>query len=142
MPKSAQAFTNPCYCINARRAAGALTAYYDRALAETGLSIGQFALLWILDAMGESNVTRLAEALGLERTTVVRNLKPLSTAEYISDIPGSNARDRKLTVTAKGRAALDTAIPLWKAAQKGIQGAIGQEHIQLFKELMSRLQQV
>lgn len=113
-----------------------------QALAETGLNVGQFSLLWNLDSLDQSNVARLAEALGLERTTVVRNLKPLLADGYIDDMIGDNSRDRKLVVTAKGKAALTKAIPLWKEAQKKMRSVIGQENVQIFKDVQARLQQV
>ena len=140
MTKTAGSFSTPCYCINSRRATNALTAHYDKALAACGLSVGQFSLLRNLDAMGGSNVTALADRVGLERTTVVRNLKPLTEGGFIQDSVEASGRERRLLVTAKGKAALAKGIPLWKQAQKDVREAIGPEHMDMFRAVMAALQ--
>jgi len=137
-----KSLNNPCHCITARRAASALTACYDRALAECGLSITQFSLLWNLDALAESNVTRLAECVGLERSTLVRNLKPLIANGYIRDGADDGSRDRKLFVTAEGKAALTRGIPLWKRMQKEIYSKVGAGDIEIFRKVAAAFQQM
>ncbi|MCL1915083.1 MAG: MarR family winged helix-turn-helix transcriptional regulator [Desulfovibrionaceae bacterium] len=106
------------------------------------MNVGQFYLLMNLDAMTESNVTKLADVLGLERTTVVRNLKPLLADGFVADISGDNNRDRKIIVTAKGKTTLTKAIPLWKKTQREVYSVIGAENINMFQDVMTRLQQL
>lgn len=131
---------SPCHCVNLRRATGALTDYYNQAIEPCGLTISQFSLLWSLDFLGTSNITALAERVGLERSTLVRNLKPLTGKGYIEDLAGAGERDRQLRVTPKGKMALEIGIPLWKEAQREIKTVIGIDNMDMFREILAKLQ--
>jgi DNA-binding MarR family transcriptional regulator len=50
---------------------------YDAALRPSGLRATQFTLLAVLSSQGELPLTKLAEILVLDCTTLTRNLKPL-----------------------------------------------------------------
>lgn len=68
---------NKCFCSNLHQADLALTAFYNRYISPTGLTIRQYTLLSYLQSLQPINVTRLALAMNLDRTSLVRNLKPL-----------------------------------------------------------------
>lgn len=129
----------PCHCINLRRAANHITNYYTRALEPCGLTVSQFSVLWSLDALGQSNTTALAERVGLDRSTLVRNLKPLQTGGFIGDVAEAGQRDRMLHVTEKGAKALEIGIPLWKSAQREVKGLLG-EKLEIFSDALYALQ--
>lgn len=60
----------------------------------------------------------LAELLGMERSTLNRNLKPLEEMGLVATaIDKSDARVRALQLTSSGRALLDQAIPIWARIQ-------------------------
>lgn len=63
------------------------------------------------------SVSDLANGVGLERTTVVRTLKPLIKRGFISDISEPETRRRKLHLTEKGCKTVAKAKPLWLQAQ-------------------------
>ena len=65
----------PCHCIQVRRAAGALTKLYDKALEPVGLTVSQFSLLNDIRALGPCSKSALADYTGLERTTIIRALR-------------------------------------------------------------------
>jgi len=117
----------PCYCLNARRAALALTARYDEALAPHGLKVTQYSLLCSVARHGTPNLTRLAEATGLDRSTLGRNLRGLEALGLVTLTPGEDQRDRVASVTAEGRARIRAATPAWKAAQAEVEAALGAE---------------
>jgi DNA-binding MarR family transcriptional regulator len=129
-----------CYCINLRRAAGSVTACYDRILSPSGLTINQYSLLVNLKRLGESNISGLADCVGLERTTLIRNIRPLLDRGYISDVPRTGARDRCLLVTDAGTEALDAAAPLWKDAQDRVNEKIGAVNVELLNKLLWELE--
>ena len=83
-----------CFCINLRRAAGAISDFYDRALSEAQLTTSQFSLMRTLSRLQPCTVTALAQEMGLERTTLVRTMKPLSERELIADLVRSR-RERR-----------------------------------------------
>ena len=134
--------TSPCHCINIRRVAGHITDYYSRAIEPCGLTVNQFSVLWSLDFLGRSNTTTLAEQVGLERSTLARNLKPLLSRGFIEDTAPAGRRDRMFRVTPKGKMALEIGIPLWQAAQKEINALIGPDKLTDFKAVLMRLQDI
>ena len=131
---------NRCYCINIRRAANAVTEYYDKAIKPSGLTLNQFSLLKNMSRIGVCSVSGLAEYVGLERSTLVRNLKPLFAMGYLEDISAPGARSRQIRVTAQGLRAADIAVPLWEEAQNGLMEKIGTENMQAFMDVLSELE--
>lgn len=117
----------PCYCLNARRAALALTSRYDEALAPHGLKVTQYSLLCSVARHGTPNLTRLAEATGLDRSTLGRNLRGLAALGLVALAPGEDQRDRVVSVTAEGKARIRAATPAWKVAQAEVEAALGAE---------------
>jgi len=114
-----------CYCANARRAALALTALYDGALAPHGLKATQFSLLRAVDRHGEPNLTTLAEATGLDRSTLGRNLRVLEGLGCVALSPGGDQRDRVVALTAGGRARVRAASRSWSRVQEALSQALG-----------------
>ena len=119
------AMSTDCACFNVRKAARALTAFYDRALAPTGLRATQATLLVALARAGDIPVTRLAGILGMDRTTLTRNLEPLERDRLVVIRPGEDRRVKLAGITEKGRKTLAAAIPLWWEAQRGIAEGTG-----------------
>ena len=117
-----------CYCINFRRAANIVTKYYDNYLKEVGITINQFSLLKNILKIEPASISDIAVRVGLERTTVVRNLKSLFKEDLIEDISEISERNKKVRLTEKGKDVLNSAIPLWEKAQKDIENKIGKEN--------------
>ena len=70
-----------CYCINLRNASGIIAKIYDEHLAPYGITVRQYSMMKNLERLGEASVTELAEYIELERTSVVRMLRPLTERE-------------------------------------------------------------
>lgn len=119
--------TVACYCANLRRAALALTALYDEALAPHGLKVTQFSLLHAVKRHGSPNLTRLAAATGLDRSTLGRNLRVLAGLGLVAFPPGEDQRDRVVSLTPEGRARLRAATAAWSSIQHAVSGALGAE---------------
>ena len=109
-----------CACRSLRRSARAVTRLYDEILRPSGLRITQFTLL-VAVAIGEPvPITRLADALDLDRTTLARDLKPLTEQGLVEIAAGEDRRMRKVRLTRLGRQAIERAYPLWQQAQARI----------------------
>jgi DNA-binding MarR family transcriptional regulator len=109
-----------CACRNLRRTARAVTQLYDEILRPSGLRITQFTLL-VAVAIGEPvPITRLAAALDLDRTTLARDLKPLTERGLVQIAVGEDRRQRVVRLTRQGRQAIARAYPLWQQAQARI----------------------
>ena len=130
-----------CSCFNLRRAARRVTQVYDSALAPSGLKATQFSLLAVLgDLEAEEGIamTRLAEILGTDRTTLTRNLVVVERDGLVTVRVGDDSRSRLVALSKAGRAALDRATPLWAEAQAEMAKHIGTDQKD-FLELNRRL---
>jgi DNA-binding MarR family transcriptional regulator len=108
-----------CHCYALRRAARLVTQHYDRLLRPSGLRTTQFTLLVTLAEAGPMPMTRLAGRLGLERTSLTRNLKPLEARGWVVVEADADRRVRTVAVTPSGRGKARAALPLWRKAQAG-----------------------
>ncbi len=116
-----------CTCASVRRAARAVTRAYDAALAPSGLKATQFTILAALSKLGDAPMTRLAEVLGMDRTTLTRNLRPLIGAGLIVIAPEADERVRRVRLTPAGYAAFERALPLWRSVQHRLVDRLGRE---------------
>jgi DNA-binding MarR family transcriptional regulator len=109
-----------CACRNLRRTARAVTRHYDDTLRPSGLRITQFSLLVAVALSEPVPIIRLADALDLDRTTLARDLKPLTEQGLLEISAGEDKRTRMVRLTVQGREAIARAYPLWRQAQARI----------------------
>jgi DNA-binding MarR family transcriptional regulator len=128
-----------CTCYRLRQAARLMSRNYDTVLAPCGISIGQFGVLATLAGMEGPSISKLADALQMERTTLTRNLTPLRKLGYVVTEPGPDRRSRSLCLTAAGRKALTAARPKWQAAQHGFEKQFGRPDVKLLNAKLDDL---
>ena len=109
-----------CTCFAARRGARAITQLYDRYLRPAGLKATQFTLLAFLVQSDSLPLSQVADRLGMERTTLTRNLQPLILKGYVEVTTGKDQRVRMIEITDQGVAAAKRALPYWTEAQQKI----------------------
>ena len=120
-----------CTCLRMRRATRRVTQRYDHALEPTGLTASQFGLLGYLHGASSapahaSSIGAIAEWLGMDPTTLNRNLKPLLAKGMVKNATDpADGRVRIVQVTEKGLRTLREALPRWRDAQADIEKAIG-----------------
>src|SRR4051812_49402948 len=114
-----------CAGFNLRRASRAVTQHFDHALAPAGLRTTQFTLLGALALGGPVSINELSHKLVVDRTTLTRNLRLLRDAGLVERRPPATGREIRFVLSEAGRAALIRALPLWRAAQRGIEEAFG-----------------
>lgn len=127
-----------CFALHARMTARLLTRTYDAALRPLALKVPQFGILGAIGHGAEISETALAEKLGLERTTLVRNLKVLAEKGWIEPVPGGG-RGLRHRLTPKGKATLDAAIPLWQTAQRRIESNLAATDADQARQAMKAL---
>jgi DNA-binding MarR family transcriptional regulator len=110
------ALTKACPCLAARRRARAITRHFDGYLRPHGLRSTQFSVLAALALRGPTGRGRLADGLGLDRTTLTRSAATLERHGWIATRDTEDGRERPLALTEAGRRALDAALPSWKEA--------------------------
>jgi DNA-binding MarR family transcriptional regulator len=106
-----------CHCLAARRQARAITRLFDEKLRPHGLRATQFSVLVGLALGGPRPIGTLAEALGLEHTTLTRGAARLERNGWIGTDQSTDGRERPLRLTPAGRRKLEEAFPAWQEAQ-------------------------
>lgn len=135
---TADAARKRCTCFLLRKLTRRVTQTYDQALAPAGLTITQYSMLVHL-ARGEGgSVTALASRMGMERTTLVRNLKPLVAAGWARYGERRAGKPAALELTAAGRTRLRSAAPLWELAQDALEARLGAKSVAALHALVDR----
>ncbi|HKC01651.1 MAG TPA: MarR family transcriptional regulator, partial [Terriglobales bacterium] len=89
----------PCACSQVRRLAKKLSSLYDTLLSPEDLTITQYSLLASIERAGQLSHAVLAEKVGMERTTLTRNLRPLTRAKWVTAGTGKDRRQHLLQLT-------------------------------------------
>jgi DNA-binding MarR family transcriptional regulator len=117
-----------CTCFKLRKLTRAMSRLYDQHLATVGLKTTQYSLL-ANAARAALPVAELADLLGLERTTLTRNLKPLADAGWVELKPGADGRQRIVTITASGRGKVKQGYVAWRRAQTEFETLMGRDTV-------------
>ena len=108
-----------CLCFAVRKAARAVTQHYDRALRATGLRATQFNMLTVLAEAGPLPMASLAEFMGMDRTSLTRNLQPPARRKWVKIAASEDDRRvRMVEITPAGLTMLRKAVPAWRKAQE------------------------
>ena len=110
-----------CSAHRIRRKARLISRQYDEALRPSGLKVTQFSLMVAIETQKHGSISELAEAMGLERTTLTRNLSVLQNLGFVEPKPDQSGRSRQMQLTAKGLQALEVAFPYWQDVQLKIE---------------------
>jgi DNA-binding MarR family transcriptional regulator len=125
-----------CACADVRRVARKLTSMYDSGLAPAEITITQYSLLVNIGRAGQLSHTALAERLGMDRTTLTRNVRPLIKAKWVAVASGEDRRQHLLQLTAAGKKKLSRGIRLWEKIQGQFVSEIGVQPLQELRKLM------
>ena len=107
-----------CVCLALRKAAREVTRYYDRALRAHRLRATQLSILVAASQAGPVLLSRMAEVLGMDRTTLLRNVRPLVRRRLLTASLDADSRRTEIRATVAGRALLRRLYPDWKKAQE------------------------
>lgn len=132
--------SSPCNCMNIRRAARAVSQFYDSVLEPGGISLNQFGMLNVIDSMQSPGISELAGEFRVDRTTMNRNLKPLLEKGLICQRQGSDARRKEIVLTESGHSALQRGMELWLEAQKSLELYLGADELKQLKSTLSKLE--
>ncbi len=130
-----------CAALRTRMAARKVTRAYDEALRPLGLKVTQFTLLVAIKRGAPDSISRLADNLALERTTLTRNLQRLEKDGLIEIGPEGYRRARSLRLTERGEARLEQALPIWRTIQDRLVAELGRERWEDAKLLLNDLTQ-
>lgn len=112
-----------CACANIRRAARLVTQLYGY---EMGWNAepAQFSLLSMLSRRPGASQASLGLALGLDKTTLSRNLRLMQRNGWIEPVPAEDRRARGYRLTPAGEKILSTTKAGWTRAQSKLRAAL------------------
>lgn len=124
-------------CFAIRQAARHISQLYERHLSEAEVTPTQFSILWALRRGSSLTMLELAQAMVMDRTTLVRALRPLLRHGLVAGEPdGQGPRRLKVSLTRGGQVRLDEAMAFWRAAQDEFERKFGpQQAASLRREL-------
>src|SRR5207302_7184596 len=107
-----------CVCFNLRWVTRKVTQFYDAEMRRHGIRPTQGTILASLNARESWNMAELSDWLGMERTTLVRNLRPLQRDGLVRIAGGGRGNRVELAITTKGRKQIEKLAPAWRSAQR------------------------
>jgi DNA-binding MarR family transcriptional regulator len=113
-----------CICFNLRRITRTFTQFLDLELRKQGIRSTQTPILQAL-CHKDWSMTELSDFLGMDRTTLIRNLRPLQRDGFLEISGGGRGRHVELKVTTQGRKLVESFTPAWRAAQDKIVNLLG-----------------
>lgn len=113
-----------CLLLNTVMAARAMTRRYDAQLQRFGVSVVQFSVLMVLRQGRDEPVSRMAERIAMDRTTLIRNLELLTRKGLVAAAPARKGNGRNFTLTQDGRRLAAELVPHWQAAQAEVRGLL------------------
>ncbi|GLX14282.1 transcriptional regulator [Pseudomonas straminea] len=128
-----------CLCTRLRRASRGVSKLYDDALSGVGLSVAQYSLLRHLQRLDQPSITGLADAVGLERSTLGRNLRVLEGRGLVALADGADQRNRLVSLTIRGEKLIAEALDAWQGVQLELKQRLQPHHLQALDELLASL---
>jgi DNA-binding MarR family transcriptional regulator len=116
-----------CVCFNLRWVTRAVTQFYDAEMRRHGIRPTQGSILSSLQAKDRWTMAELSDWLGMDRTTLVRNLRPLQRDGFVKVDGGGRGSRVELSITAKGRKQVEQLAPAWKSAQSAVVKTLGEK---------------
>jgi DNA-binding MarR family transcriptional regulator len=131
-----------CVCGNLRQTSRAITQFYDKLLAPSGITVTQFALLRTISKGGSSTISEISKEMYIDRTTLTRSLELLEKQDLIHFEPSIDRRKRVVTITSRGKAQMSKALPLWEKAQSVIMEKFGKGNWREIKVGLSEISKI
>lgn len=98
-----------------------------------------FRLLRRIEAAQSISITELAEIVGLDRSTLGRNLRVLERQSLVEMGTGKDGRARSVSLTETGHKKLLEAVPLWQAAQREFSEIMGADALSVLDRTIERV---
>src|SRR5206468_11135969 len=84
------------------------------------------SILLSLNTRESWTMAELSDWLGMDRTTLVRNLRPLQRDGLVRAVGGGRGARVEVSITAKGRKKVGEAVPTWRSTQSAVVKTLGE----------------
>lgn len=116
-----------CVCFNLRWVTRAVTQFYDAEMRRHGIRPTQGSILASLNVKDSWNMADLSDWLGMDRTTLVRNLRPLQRDGLVKAVGGGRGGRVEVSLTGKGRKKVEEGLPTWRSTQSKVVKTLGEK---------------
>src|SRR3954466_14171958 len=116
-----------CVCFNLRWVTRAVTQFYDSEMRRHGIRPTQGTILLALKARKTWSMAELSDWLGMDPTTLVRNLRPVQRDGVVQAVGGGRGNRVEVAITGKGRKQIEKLTPAWKSAQNAAVKTLGEK---------------
>jgi len=116
-----------CICFNLSWVTRVVTQFFDAEMRRHGIRPTQGTILQALNAKENWNMADLSNWLGMDRTTLVRNLQPLQREGWVQASGGGRGSRVELSITDNGREKIRESMSAWRAAQSAAVETLGEE---------------
>lgn len=131
-----------CNYLALKQATRSVSSLYERHIAKCGLTSPQFSIMRAIKHNPGIDMHDLAEIMVMDRTSLLRALKPLTRDGYVrqqaSDI---HPRKQVMSLTAAGQAKFDEALVRWREAQEEFESEVGPDQALALREALAWLAQ-
>ena len=114
-----------CVCFNLRWVSRVFSQFFVSQLNQHGLLPTQTPILGLLSAKPEASMAEVSDWLAMDRTTLVRNLRPLERDGLVKATGKGRGNKVSLSLTPKGRKTLEKFLPDWQVAQQKVIKTLG-----------------
>lgn len=118
-----------CTNFRLRQLSRLVTRFYDSEFAHVDLKGTQFSALACIAQAEPVRPGDLSQMMGMDASTLTRNLRVLIDHGWVELGPGPDARSRMISLTESGRHKLAEARACWKRAQQGLNDLLGTEQV-------------
>ncbi len=109
-------------------------------LAATGLKATQLTLLSQVELMNEPTLKELANELVMDLSALSHTWKPLARDGLITIVPDKrDARAKRVTLTAGGRAKLEIGFRLWTDVHRRFEEVLGREQAEKLRATLDMI---
>jgi len=123
--QAAETIAANCLAARIRLLHRTVTGIFDGALRPLGLTDAQLTILVVVANRGPVSPGAVARRLNMEKSTISRNVARMHNNGWLT-IAEATGREQRLTLSAKGRALLLKALPVWTEAQAKTNAVLGQ----------------
>jgi len=126
LPMNKPTSHDECNCFALRQAARFVTQIYERHLSRVGLTAAQYTIMAKLSRKPQLTMVDLADSMVMERTTLVRALKPLQRDGLIvSEASEHDGRTYLFSLSDAGKHLFEQAAAAWREAQDEFEAKFG-----------------
>jgi DNA-binding MarR family transcriptional regulator len=129
-----------CNCFAIRQAARYVSQLYERHLNVAGITAAQYTLMVAIARRPDVSMADLADAMVMDRTTLVRALKPLQRDGIVeAEQQAASSRAVGLRLTSQGKETLKKAVEQWRIAQAEFEAKFGEKRAKALRQSLFEL---